>query len=69
MEGYESAVRRHLAPRWAGVHLEDITPDAIQEWVDSFELPGAAEKAYKSPSSSARRLGSRKTAHFPMASQ
>lgn len=47
MEGYESAVRRHLMPRWAGTHLEDIDPDAIQAWVDSFELPGAAEKAYK----------------------
>lgn len=47
MEGYESAVRRHLAPRWAGVELEDIDPDDIQEWVDSFELAGAAEKAYK----------------------
>lgn len=47
IEGYESAVRRHLMPRWAGTRLEDIDPDAIQAWVDSFELPGAAEKAYK----------------------
>lgn len=47
MEGYESAVRRHLLPRWAGTELEDIGPEAIQAWVDSFELPGAAEKAYK----------------------
>ena len=47
MEGYESAARRHLLPRWAGVELEAIGPEDIQAWVDSFELPGAAEKAYK----------------------
>ncbi len=47
MEGYESAVRRHLMPRWAGTCLEDIDPDAIQAWVDGFDMPGAAEKAYK----------------------
>lgn len=47
MEGYESAVRRHLMPRWAGTELEDISPEDIQGWVDGFELAGAAEKAYK----------------------
>lgn len=47
MEGYESAVRRHLMPRWAGVELESIEPEQIQEWVDGFEMAGAAEKAYK----------------------
>ena len=47
MEGYESAVRRHLLPRWAGTELEEISPEDIQGWVDGFELAGAAEKAYK----------------------
>lgn len=27
--------------------IEDIDPDDLQEWVDSFELNGAAEKAFK----------------------
>lgn len=47
MEGYESAVRRHLLPRWSGTDLEAIAPEDIQAWVDGFELAGAAEKAYK----------------------
>ena len=47
MEGYESAVRRHLLPRWSGTELEAIAPEDIQAWVDGFELAGAAEKAYK----------------------
>lgn len=47
MEGYESAIRRHLLPRWAGTELEEISPEDIQGWVDGFELAGAAEKAYK----------------------
>ena len=38
MEGYESAVRCHLMPRWAGVELESIEPEQIQEWVDGFEM-------------------------------
>lgn len=45
--GYESAIRCHLMPRWGGVEVESIGHDELQEWVDSFELPGAAEKAYK----------------------
>lgn len=47
MEGYESAIRCHLIPRWEGVDLADITPEALQEWVDGFDLPGAADKAFK----------------------
>lgn len=47
LEGYESAMRRHLHPRWDGVELEAITPEDLQVWVDGFELPGAATKAYK----------------------
>lgn len=47
MEGYESALKCHLIPRWKGVELETITPEEIQGWIDGFEMPGAAEKAYK----------------------
>lgn len=47
LAGYESAIRCHLMPRWGGVEVESIGHDELQEWVDSFELPGAAEKAYK----------------------
>lgn len=47
LAGYESALRCHVLPRWSGVELEAITPEALQGWVDGLELPGAAAKAYK----------------------
>lgn len=47
LEGYESAIRCHLLPAWGGREMETITFEEMQEWVDSFALPGAAEKAYK----------------------
>lgn len=47
LEGYRSALELHVLPRWAGVELESITPEELQGWIDDFELPGAAEKAYK----------------------
>lgn len=47
LEGYESAVRCHLAPRWAGRELEGIGFEELQAWVEGFERPGAAEKAFK----------------------
>ena len=47
LEGYESAVRCHIAPRWAGRELEGIGFEELQAWVDGFERPGAAEKAFK----------------------
>lgn len=47
LEGYESAIRCHLLPAWGGCEIETITFEEMQEWVDSFALPGAAEKAYK----------------------
>lgn len=46
-EGYASALRLHVIPRFGAMELEDITHEAIQEWVDGFELPGAAAKAFK----------------------
>lgn len=47
LEGYESAIRCHLLPAWGGREMETITFEEMQEWVDSFARPGAAEKAYK----------------------
>lgn len=46
-EGYESALRLHVLPRFGSCEIADITHEEIQDWVDSFELPGAAEKAFK----------------------
>lgn len=47
LEGYESALRCHVLPAWGAREIEGITFEELQEWVDGFELPGAAEKAYK----------------------
>ena len=46
LEGYLSAIRCHLMPRWAGREMESITSDELQTWVDSFEKPGAARKSF-----------------------
>lgn len=45
--GYDSSVQLHVLPRWETYEIEEIDPDELQEWVDGFELPGAAVKAYK----------------------
>lgn len=47
LEGYMSAIRCHLMPRWSGREVESLTADELQAWVDSFERPGAASKAFK----------------------
>lgn len=47
IEGYLSALRCHVIPRWGSIDIKDVTHEAIQDWVDSFDLPGAATKAYK----------------------
>ena len=47
LEGYASAIRKHLAPVWAGREIEGITHDEVQAWVDGIPSYGAAEKAYK----------------------
>lgn len=47
LEGYRSAIRCHLMPMWGGREIESISFEEVQDWVDSFTLPGAAEKAYK----------------------
>ena len=47
LEGYASAIRRHLMPAWAGREIEEITHDEVQSWVDCLPSYGAAQKAYK----------------------
>lgn len=47
LEGYASALRAHVMPRWAGHELESITHEELQGWVDSIPTYGAAEKAFK----------------------
>ena len=46
MEGYLSAIRCHLLPKWTGRELESITSAELQDWVDGFDRPGAAAKAF-----------------------
>ena len=47
LEGYLSAIKCHLMPRWCGVEIEAINADQLQAWLDSFERAGAAHKALK----------------------
>jgi len=47
LEGYLSAIRCHLMPMWSGREMESISAGEMQAWVDSFERPGAAVKAFK----------------------
>ena len=50
VEGYESALRCHVLPRFGHLSVAEIAHDDIQEWVDAFDRPGAAENA-RSPQS------------------
>lgn len=45
--GYESSMRLYVLPRWGECEIEDIVPQELQAWIDSFEKAGAAEKAFK----------------------
>jgi integrase len=47
IEGYRSALRCHVLPRWGEVDVAEVTCEGVQSWVDSVPTPGAAEKAYK----------------------
>ena len=47
LDSYVSGLRCHVLPEWGGRELESIRRREVQEWVDGFELPGAAEKALK----------------------
>ena len=45
--GYDSSMHLHVLPKWGECEIEDIDPDELQEWTDSFDCIGAAEKAFK----------------------
>lgn len=45
--GYDSSMRLYVLPRWGECEIDDINPDDLQEWIDSFDQLGAAEKAFK----------------------
>lgn len=45
--GYDSSMRLYVLPRWGECEIEDICPDDLQEWIDSFDQAGAGEKAFK----------------------
>ena len=47
LEGYESAIRRHVLPRWGREEVGSVTYDAVQSWVDSFPDGKGAEKSFK----------------------
>jgi len=47
LEGYTSAIRTHLMPRWGQMEVESVTYEQVQSWVDSFPEGKGAEKAYK----------------------
>lgn len=44
--GYESALNRHILPQWSGRDMDAISVADIESWLDSFDKPGAARKAY-----------------------
>jgi len=46
LEGYLSAIKCHLMPKWSGREVESITADEMQAWVDGFSKAGAARKAF-----------------------
>lgn len=47
LEGYASALRRHVLPAWGDREIGSITHDELQAWVDSIPTYGAAGKAFK----------------------
>ena len=47
LDGYISALRCHVLPKWGGRDLADIRRREVQEWVDSIPTAGAATKALK----------------------
>ena len=47
LRGYESGYYNHVKPRFGEYELEAITFKELQEYIDSFEKPGAALKSYR----------------------
>lgn len=44
--GYESTLNCHILPQWSGRNMDAISVADIESWLDSFDKPGAARKAY-----------------------
>ena len=44
--GYESALNCHILPQWSGRDMDEVSVADIESWLDSFDRPGAARKAY-----------------------
>ena len=47
IDGYISALNRHVLPRFGELEVESIGFDDVQEWIDAIPTYGAAHKAYK----------------------
>lgn len=47
VDGYKSSLRLYVLPEFGSKTIDEITPEMIQGWVDKFDQPGAARKAYK----------------------
>lgn len=47
VDGYRSSINLYILPKFGNQEIDTIEPETIQAWVDSFEKPGAAEKAFK----------------------
>lgn len=47
IEGYASALRVHVLPAFGSAEMSRVARSDVQAWIDSFDLPGAALKAYK----------------------
>lgn len=45
--GYVSAIKCHILPRFANKIISQLTYSEVQAWIDEFEKPGAAKKAHK----------------------
>lgn len=47
VDGYRSSINLYILPEFGKIDIAAIEPEAIQAWIDNFEKPGAAEKAFK----------------------
>lgn len=47
VDGYRSSITLYVLPEFGERDVDSIEPEQIQSWIDSFEKPGAAEKAFK----------------------
>lgn len=45
--GYKSTINKYILPTFGEEDLDNISVQEIEEWLDTIEKPGAAQKAYK----------------------